>query len=603
MSEKQIPIKYSSRDFNSIKSDLVSYAKTYYPESFKDFNKSSFGALMLDTVAYVGDILSFYLDYQVNESFLDTAVEYNNVIRLGKQLGYKYETSPSSYGTAIFYILVPANSNGIGVDSDYIPVLRRGSTFISTNGNIFTLLENIDFSNNKNDIIAAKFDEDSSLTTHYAVKAHGSVVSGQFESEVATVGDHEPFRRIILKNANVAEIISVADEDGNEWSEVEELSQDTIYVPINNTNSDRKDTPFILKTVAVPRRFTVVKEYGTTILQFGYGSEDQLTPEVAAVQDPSQVILKIHGRDYITDESFDPTNLLSTDKLGISPSNVILTIRYRINTASNTNAAANTLVAKRDARLEFPSVLDGATLVSSKLNEVITSLEVNNDEPILGNITTPSVTQIKQRIKSTFSAQSRAVTLQDYSSLVYRLPAQFGAIKKCHVIRDVDSFKRNLNLYILSEDANTKLIKANDTLKQNLKTWVNRYKMINDTVDILDAEIVNIGIEFEIVSHSAANKFDTLEVASRALRQRIKEKVLSIGESFSITEIYSTLNRVRGVADTVNVKIVKKDASNYSQIGFSIDEFTSPDGRYVAIPQNAIFEVKFPELDIKGTVK
>jgi len=603
MSEKQIPIKYSSRDFNSIKSDLVSYAKTYYPESFKDFNKSSFGALMLDTVAYVGDILSFYLDYQVNESFLDTAVEYNNVIRLGKQLGYKYETSPSSYGTAIFYILVPANSNGIGVDSDYIPVLRRGSTFISTNGNIFTLLENIDFSNNKNDIIAAKFDEDSSLTTHYAVKAHGSVVSGQFESEVATVGDHEPFRRIILKNANVAEIISVADEDGNEWSEVEELSQDTIYVPINNTNSDRKDTPFILKTVAVPRRFTVVKEYGTTILQFGYGSEDQLTPEVAAVQDPSQVILKIHGRDYITDESFDPTNLLSTDKLGISPSNVILTIRYRINTASNTNAAANTLVAKRDARLEFPSVLDGATLVSSKLNEVITSLEVNNDEPILGNITTPSVTQIKQRIKSTFSAQSRAVTLQDYSSLVYRLPAQFGAIKKCHVIRDVDSFKRNLNLYILSEDANTKLIKANDTLKQNLKTWVNRYKMINDTVDILDAEIVNIGIEFEIVSHSAANKFDTLEVASRALRQRIKEKVLSIGESFSITEIYSTLNRVRGVADTVNVKIVKKDGRGYSQIGFSIDEFTSPDGRYVAIPQNAIFEVKFPELDIKGTVK
>ena len=603
MSEKQIPIKYSSRDFSSIKKDLISYAKTYYPESYKDFNRSSFGALMLDTVAYVGDILSFYLDYQVNESFLDTAVEYNNVIRLGKQLGYNYEASPSSYGTVDFYVLVPANANGIGVDSDYIPVLRRGSTFVATNGNIFTLLENVNFSNEKNDIIAAKFDEDSSLTTHYAIKAYGTVVSGQFENETATFGDPEPFRRVVLGSTSIAEIISVVDDNGNEWAEVNELSQDTIYIPVSNTNEDKADTPLILKAVAVPRRFTVVKEYGTTTLQFGYGSEDQLSPEVSAIQDPSKVILKIHGRDYITDESFDPTNLLSTDKLGISPSNTTLTISYRVNTADNTNAAAGTLTEKHNARLEFPSVVDGASLTSGKLNGVIGSLEANNDEPILGDITTPSVEQIKQRIKSTFSAQGRAVTLQDYSNLVYRMPSQFGAIKKCHVIRDVDSFKRNLNLYILSENASGKLIKANDTLKQNLKTWVSRYKMINDTIDILDAEVVNVGIEFEIVSSLATNKFDILENATRVLRRRLEKKVSTIGEPFSITEIYSTLNRIKGVVDTVNVKIVKKDGRGYSQIGFSIDEFTSPDGRYVAIPQNAIFEVKNPEIDIKGTVK
>jgi len=183
------------------------------------------------------------------------------------------------------------------------------------------------------------------------------------------------------------------------------------------------------------------------------------------------------------------------------------------------------------------------------------------------------------------------------------MPSQLGAIKKCHVIRDADSFKRNLNLYILSEDANGKLIKANDTLKQNLKTWINRYKMINDTIDILDAEIVNVGIEFEIVSHVAVNKFDVLENATRTLARRINKKVFSLGEPLSITEIYSTLNRVRGVADTVNVKITKKDGIGYSQIGFGIDEFTSPDGKYVAIPQNAIFEVKYPQADIKGTVK
>jgi len=603
MSEKQIPIKYSSRDFNSIKKDLINYTKTYYPESFKDYNKSSFGALMLDTVAYVGDILSFYLDYQANESFLDTAIEMNNVIRLGRQLGYKYESSFSSYGTVELYILIPANSNGIGVDSDYIPILKRGSTFRAAGGGIYTLLENIDFSKEKNDIIAAKFDEDSSLTTHYAIKASGPVVSGRTETDTIEITDPEPFRAIGLNQANISEIVSVTDSDGNNWYEVDELSQDTIYIPIRNTSLDKQNVPFILKAVAVPRRFVVTKEYGLTSLQFGYGSEDQLTPEVQAIQDPSSVILKIHGRDYITDETFDPTNLLSTDKMGISPSNTVLNIVYRVNSSDNVNVAANMVTAKGTINLEFPSLLDNAVLAGDKIADVYSSLEVNNEEPILGDITVPSVKQIKQRIKSTFSAQGRAVTLDDYSNLVYRMPSQFGAIKKCHIIRDVDSFKRNLNLYILSEGPDTKLTKANTTLKNNLKTWINRYKMINDTIDILDAEIVNIGIEFELISYSASNKYEVLESATRILRRELNKKVFSIGEPFFITDVYTILNRVRGVADTTNVKIVQKDSSQYSQIGFDVDYFTSPDGRYIAIPQNAIFEIKFPEIDFKGTVK
>ena len=387
MSEKEISVNYSSRDFNSIKKDLVNYAKTYYPESFKDYNKSSFGALMLDTVSYVGDILSFYLDYQTNESFLDTAIEANNVIRLGRQLGYKYETSPSSYGNVDFYILIPANTNGIGVDSDYIPVLKRGSTFKSSGGGVYTLLENVDFSDESNDIIAAKFDESSSLTTHYAIKASGPVVSGRMESEVVDVTDPMPFRSIRLNNSNIAEIVSVTDGDRNDYFEVNELSQDTVYVPIRNANSDKGDVPFILKAIAVPRRFIITREFNRTTLQFGYGSEDQLTPEIQAVQDPSSVIMKIHGRNYITDEVFDPTNLLSTDKMGVSPSNTTLTIVYRVNTSENANAAANTITTKGTIDVEFPSVLDNAILVGSKLEKVVTSLEVSNDEPILGDIT------------------------------------------------------------------------------------------------------------------------------------------------------------------------------------------------------------------------
>ena len=289
--------------------------------------------------------------------------------------------------------------------------------------------------------------------------------------------------------------------------------------------------------------------------------------------------------------------------MGISPANTTLTVHYRVNDSNNANAAANTVTRTGTTNIEFPSVLENAILNGNKIQSVVSSLQVNNEEPILGDLTVPSVKQIKQRIKSTFSSQGRAVTLDDYVNLVYRMPSQFGGIKKCHIIRDVDSFKRNLNLYVLSENSNTKLTKANTSLKNNLKTWINRYKMINDTIDILDAEIVNVGIEFELVSYSASNKFDVLEIATRTLRKEMNKKVFSIGEPLYITDIYTILNRVRGVADTTNVKIVQKDSSQYSQIGFDIEYFTSPDGRYVAIPQNAIFELKFPSIDIKGVVK
>tara|TARA_R110000822_G_scaffold60097_1_gene149903 strand:- start:131 stop:682 length:552 start_codon:yes stop_codon:yes gene_type:complete len=183
------------------------------------------------------------------------------------------------------------------------------------------------------------------------------------------------------------------------------------------------------------------------------------------------------------------------------------------------------------------------------------------------------------------------------------MPAKFGAIKKCSVIQDADSFKRNLNIYVLSENSNNKLVKANNTLKRNLKTWIGRHKMINDTIDILDAEIVNIGIEFDLVTRVDSNKYEVLERALTTLRTKFREYSFYIGEPIYYTDIYQTLNRVAGVADTTNVKIIQKYDSRYSQISYDVDYFTSPDGRYVAIPQNAIFEIKFPNLNIKGIVK
>ena len=183
-SKKQYPlIDYTSRDFNSIKEDLVDYAKRYYPNSFKDFSESGFGPLMLDTTAYIGDILSFYLDYSVNESFLDTAIEYDNVIKLGRQMGYRFNPAASSVGEAIFYIIIPAVTVGTGPDTNYMPILKRGTEVSSIDNLGFILNEDVDFSDPNNELVIAEVNSTTGAVISYAIRARGQVVSGRINRE------------------------------------------------------------------------------------------------------------------------------------------------------------------------------------------------------------------------------------------------------------------------------------------------------------------------------------------------------------------------------------------------------------------------------------
>lgn len=183
MATKKVPINYTSRDFATIKQELVNYAKRYYPETYQDFKEVSFGSLMLDTVAYVGDVLSFYLDYQANESFLDSAAEYKNVLRLSKQMGYNYSGNPSSSGMLDFYLVIPANTTSLGPNVDYLPILKKGSSFTSTNGVTFLLVENVDFGNPANEVAVGRVDPATGVPLSYAVKGSGQVISGKIITE------------------------------------------------------------------------------------------------------------------------------------------------------------------------------------------------------------------------------------------------------------------------------------------------------------------------------------------------------------------------------------------------------------------------------------
>ena len=595
--KKSIPIKYTSRDFDSIKNDLIEHAKRYYADTYKDFSEASFGSLMLDTVAYVGDILSFYLDYQANESFMDTAVEYNNVLRHAKQLGYKFKRNQSAHGIVSLYVLIPASVVGLGPDRDFMPVLRKGSKFLSTAGVLYTLNESVDFGSENNEVIVAKVDAQTGLPTHYAVKAFGQVISGEIDREIIDIGPFQKFLKVRLDDRNITEILSVTDSEGHDYFEVDFLSQNVVYRPVINRNKDKNNAPAVLKPFVVPRRFIVENEQRTTFLQFGYGSDNEVPKD--SVADPSNIVLDVHGRDHILDESFDPSNLLATDKFGIAPSNTSIVVTYRTNKSTDPNASVGTVNKVVSSNFQFDN---RANLDNAKVKEVTDSVEVYNEEQIIGSTSTPDLEELKQVVKNSFAAQNRAVTREDYISMAYSMPSQFGSIKRLNVMQDKDSFKRNLNMYVVSEDKNGKLMTASQTLKENLKTWINRGKMINDTIDLLDAKIINLRIDFTVVSELGANKYDVLRAATTRL-QGYFNRVYEIGEPILVTELYKALNDVTGVADTIDINIEDVTGGFYSDIGFNVFDNLSPDGRVLYIPEDSIFEVKFVTEDVKGTIK
>ena len=593
--DKKIPVNYTNREFRGIKRDLEQIAERFYPDSFQDFSEASFGSLMLDSVAYVADQLSFYLDYNVNEMFLDTSFQRSNVERHGRILGYKNQGRASTYGTVSLYILVPASTVGLGPDSTYLPVLKRGSRFTSQNGLNFVLTNNVDFSDPKNQVVVATVDQTTGAPTFYAIKAFGNVVSGFFNQETVAVGDYERFKTIQLQSTNVSEIISIMDSDGNEYFEVDNLSQDIVYREIPNNNFQNDNTPSIMKPFLVSRKFVSYVERTKTFIQFGSGNPN----ESDVVANPQSVALDVFGKSYVTDTTFDPTQLTKNQNFGIVPSNTTLTVVDRVTNPSNSNVAVGALNQAANPVFEFKN---RTSLLNSKVNGVISSIEVSNEKPITGDVSSPTTEEMKMRIYDSFSTQNRAVTQIDYENLVYRMPAKFGSVKRCSVQRDPDSQKRNLNMYVLSEDSFGKLTTTNDTIKKNIKVWLNQHRMINDTIDIVEPFILNMGINFVVSAKESTNRFDLNERCVAALGKKFGQ-AFYIGESVSISEIYKELNKVTGVYEVISVTLVSKTGTNYSGNTININRNLSPDGTTLVVPKNAVVEIKYPDTDIKGQVR
>ena len=369
-----------------------------------------------------------------------------------------------------------------------------------------------------------------------------------------------------------------------------------ILQEISNKNYRDDNVPSILKPFLVSRKFTVNRSRNRVSLQFGSGKSG----ETNVVASPSEVALDLFGKTYISSTTFDPSRLTKNSSMGIVPSDTILNIIYRLNNAGSSNLSVGALNTVDSAALDFA---DRRILSQTVVSEIFNSIEVLNEEPIIGDVAGVSRDELKRRIFDTFPTQNRAVTQADYENMIYRMPSKFGSVTRCSAQRDPDSRRRNINIYVISEDNFGNFVATNSTIKNNLKTWMNNYRMISDTIDVLDPYIINYGIDFAVKPDIAADRYTLVDRCISALNAEYTREKMFIGESINVADIYSVLSKVEGVQSVSSVKITNKKGSNYSAVSFDVNENTSPDGSSIIIPNNAVAELKYPSVDITGKIK
>ena len=589
-------IDYTARDFDTIKERLVDFVKTKYPDTYKDFNASSFGSLMFDLVAYVGDQLSFYTDYIANETNPMTSLEEDNTEDLFEAHGLPRSRNRISTGVVQLYIPVPALSTGNAPDLRYLEAQVKNIELRSESGATFMVRDNISLNDTTIEFVGKETAQiDGSKITYYIIKLDANVISGQvtdFAVNLPSTGRR--FQKVEVPSERCTEILRVVDAEGNDYFEVDNLSQNVIYRPFANVSTKTSKVPSILKATPVPRRFITEKRGNKTFATFGYGSEDDLKNSVVA--DPSKIALNIHGKPYVSDTSFDPSKLVSSGKFGVSPSNTTLTITYRYNESVNVNAAAGTINQVADFELDFK---DEPNLDAEKVEYMRQNLQAYNEAPINGDISIPTTEEIRKRGMGVFATQKRAVTLQDYVSSVYAMPSTFGSIKRCTVIRDKDDLRRNINIYLAAESASGKLETPSSQLKENVKSWLNSVRMISDTIDLFDAKILNLGLEFDVVPKNGVSMKSLSIDLRKMLYQELTTVPPDIGEHFYISDVFGMLQNHSDVLTVNNVKVKCLSGAGYSDIFYNIQKNISPGKKFVYIPADFIWEIK-NETDIKS---
>lgn len=606
-------ISYLNRDFNSFRSSLINFSQTYFPNTHTDFSPASPGVMFMEQAAYVGDVLSFYLDNQVQENFVQYARQTDNLYDLAYMFGYKPRVTGLATSDVEVFQLVPAKSSGGEYTPDYsYTVTVDSNTVLTSNDAIPTnfLIENpIDFSvsSSEDPTITSVAQTSGGNPTYYLLKKTRPAFSGEIQSTTFSFGAPQEFQTITLDATNISHIIDIVDSDGNKWYEVDYLGQDFVYDRLKNTNVNdpnnavnSDDTPYVLKLKKIQRRF-ITRFLDETTLQLQFGSGDPSLTDEEIIPNPNNVGLGLaQGISKLT-TAYSPTNFIFTNSYGISPSNTTLTVRYLTGGGVSANVAANSLTTISTANTRFNQ--GGLNAVTSQY--VFDSIAVNNPEAADGGRGGDSVEELRNNIAASYGTQLRAVTTDDYTVRALSMPSEFGIVAKCHVQKPQlsDNSSATVEAYVLSYDIDKNLQTASTSLKRNLKTYLNQYRMIGDSVEIKNAFIVNVGVNFEIITLPNVNNNLVLTNCLNILRTHFNIDNWAINQPILLSRIRVMLDQVEGVQTVRNLTISNKAGTSlgYSEYAYDINSATQNDIVYPSIDPS-IFEVKDPLVDITGRI-
>ena len=442
--------------------------------------------------------------------------------------------------------------------------------------------------------------------TYYLLKKSRKAVSGNVSTKSFALGAYQEYPTLKLTGTNISNILEIRDSDNNEYYEVEYLAQDLIYDSIRNTNINdpnnylNTDAPYILKTKSTNRRFvTRFLNSQTLQIQFGAGKPLQIDEDVTP--NPDNVGLGLpFGQNKLT-TAYSPTNFIFTNTYGTAPSNTTLSVKYLSGGGTSSNINANALIKIDTATVQF---LNGDITNTPTAQFVFNSIAVNNPIAASGGGDGDTIDEIRQNSLSNYNTQQRNVTADDYLIRALSMPPKFGVVAKAFTakasIQDPDTI---LDLYVLTQDINSNLTKSSQTIKQNLRSYLSQYRMIGDTVNIKDAFIVNIGVEFDIITLPNFNNNEILAKCISAIQNYFITDKWQINQPIILRNLTIILDRIDGVQTVTDLRIINKagTSSGYSEYAYSIPSATQGGVIYPSLDPS-IFEVKFPNEDIKGRI-
>ena len=644
-------IKYLNRDFSSFKTSLIEYSKTYFPRTYKDFSDASPGMMFIEMASYIGDVLSYYTDYQFKESLMPYAEERKNVLALANYLGYKTKPTKSSTTNIDLYQLIPStkdSNNNYIPDNNYALKIREYMEVSNESGVSFITIDPVDFS------LDSKFSprevtvysrDNYGIPQFFLLKKSVKVIAGKITTSSFTVGSAIPFYKISLSENNVIDIIDVKDSDNNKWYEVDYLAQDLIFTETENTSFTNNtyvqyssEVPKLIKSFKTSRKFVVnVTANNTTYLEFGAGT-DATSDEVIY---PNSELVGIGLKNISNlNLNYDTSKLLNSETFGQSPSNTVLTVQYLVGGGLTSNSPSDTI--KNISSVTFLNDISGLTpSQNSLLTTVKNSFRISNPNPAVGGQNEESVEEIRQNALANFGSQNRTVTVDDYISRIYSIPPRFGSIAKVMVIPNSDlsistnqtllngfvnnenqttlinnslenNFRKvnfdvsnpfSLNLYVLSYNSNKNLTQTNDALVYNIRHYLQKYKIISDSINIIDGYIINIGVDFKILVYNNFNKKEVLDQCLQKAKDFFNVDKWYFNQPININQLELELAKVEGVQSIseVTFKNLNQNDGDYSPHEYNLSEATHNKIIYPSLDPS-VFEVKFPDNDIRGAV-